>query len=151
VDNVQKNSCINTTSSQTFKSDGKFSFILCHKKGGIAWTFQGDVYKERVKISFLVSYVSAGNTLPASDRMSGDDTRIGYTASNELSLSYGQRSVDQFVLVSGSPLGPMTRFYPFLSLVTIAMFSSCKAPSLTRGRVCSLECLHSLVRSLNDQ
>jgi hypothetical protein len=35
----------------------------------------------------------------------------------ELSLSYGLRSVDQFVLVSGSPLGPMTRFYlyPFVS------------------------------------
>jgi hypothetical protein len=35
----------------------------------------------------------------------------------ELSLSYGRRSVDQFVLVLGSPLGPMTKFYPspFLS------------------------------------
>jgi hypothetical protein len=35
----------------------------------------------------------------------------------ELSLSYGRRSVDQFVLISGSPLGPMTRFYlyPFFS------------------------------------
>jgi hypothetical protein len=35
----------------------------------------------------------------------------------ELSLSYGRRSVDQFVLVSGSPLGPMSRFcpYPFSS------------------------------------
>jgi hypothetical protein len=31
----------------------------------------------------------------------------------ELSLSYGRRSVFQFVLVSGSPLGPMTRFYPY--------------------------------------
>jgi hypothetical protein len=31
----------------------------------------------------------------------------------ELSLSCGRRSVDQFVLVSGSPLGPMTRFYPY--------------------------------------
>jgi hypothetical protein len=30
-------------------------------------------------------------------------------------LSCGRRSVDQFVLVSGSPLGPMTRFYLFLS------------------------------------
>jgi hypothetical protein len=29
------------------------------------------------------------------------------------SLSYGRRSVDQFVLVSGSPLGPTTRFYLF--------------------------------------
>jgi hypothetical protein len=31
----------------------------------------------------------------------------------ELSLSYGRRSADQFVLVSGHPLGPMTRFYPY--------------------------------------
>jgi hypothetical protein len=31
----------------------------------------------------------------------------------ELSLSYGRRSVDQFILVSGSTLGPMTRFYPY--------------------------------------
>jgi hypothetical protein len=32
-------------------------------------------------------------------------------------LSYGRRSVDQFVLVTGSPLGPMTTsyLYPFLS------------------------------------
>jgi hypothetical protein len=34
-------------------------------------------------------------------------------SSVELSLSYGRRSVDQFVLVSGSPLGPMTKFYPY--------------------------------------
>jgi hypothetical protein len=34
------------------------------------------------------------------------------TASN-LS-SYGRRSVDQFVLVSGYPLGSMTKFYPYL-------------------------------------
>jgi hypothetical protein len=32
----------------------------------------------------------------------------------ELSLSYGRRSVDQFILVSGSPLGPMTTFYLYL-------------------------------------
>jgi hypothetical protein len=32
---------------------------------------------------------------------------------HELSLSYGRQSVDQFVLVSGSPLGPMTRLYPY--------------------------------------
>jgi hypothetical protein len=31
----------------------------------------------------------------------------------ELSLSYGRRSVDQFVLISGSRLGPLTRFYPY--------------------------------------
>jgi hypothetical protein len=39
----------------------------------------------------------------------------------ELSLYYGRRSVDHFVLVSGSPLGPMTSFYPFLTLVTIVL------------------------------
>jgi hypothetical protein len=35
----------------------------------------------------------------------------------ELSLSYGRWSVNQFVLVSGSPLGPMIRFYlyPFFN------------------------------------
>jgi hypothetical protein len=31
----------------------------------------------------------------------------------ELSWSYGRRSSDEFVLVSGSPLGPLTRFYPY--------------------------------------
>jgi hypothetical protein len=31
----------------------------------------------------------------------------------ELGLSYGRRSVDQFILVSGSPLGPITKFYPY--------------------------------------
>jgi hypothetical protein len=31
----------------------------------------------------------------------------------ELSLSYCRRLVDQFVLVLGSPLGPMIRFYPY--------------------------------------
>jgi hypothetical protein len=34
----------------------------------------------------------------------------------ELSLSYGWRSVDQFFLVSGSPLGPMAWFYPSPSI-----------------------------------
>jgi hypothetical protein len=31
----------------------------------------------------------------------------------ESSLSYGRRLVDQFVLVSGSLLGPTTIFYPY--------------------------------------
>jgi hypothetical protein len=31
----------------------------------------------------------------------------------ELSLSYGRRPVDEFVLVLSSPLGPMIRFYPY--------------------------------------
>jgi hypothetical protein len=63
--------------------------------------------------------------------------------------SCGRQTVDQFVWVSGFPLRPMTRLY--LSL----LFSSdnysillSKAPSLTRKRVWSLECIHSLVRSV---
>jgi hypothetical protein len=63
--------------------------------------------------------------------------------------SCGRQSVDQFVWVSGFPLGPLTRFY-------LVLLSSCdnyfillsKAPSLTRKRVCSLQCNHSLVRLL---
>jgi hypothetical protein len=31
----------------------------------------------------------------------------------DLGLPYGRQSVDQFILVSGSPLGSMTRFYPY--------------------------------------
>jgi hypothetical protein len=31
----------------------------------------------------------------------------------ELSLSYGRRSVDEFILVLRSPLGPMTRCFPY--------------------------------------
>jgi hypothetical protein len=38
---------------------------------------------------------------------------VEVTLAFELSLSYVRRSVDQFVLVSGSPLGPMIRFYPY--------------------------------------
>jgi hypothetical protein len=56
-------------------------------------------------------------------------------------------SVDQLVLVSGSPLGPMTRFYlyPFFWQF---LCSSYRAPSLMRGRVCNLQCNRWLVRSL---
>jgi hypothetical protein len=62
------------------------------------------------------------------------------------SSSCGRQSVDQFVWVSGLPMGPLTRFYLAL------LFSSdnylillSKASSLTRKRVCSLHCNHSLV------
>jgi hypothetical protein len=41
----------------------------------------------------------------------------------ELGLSYGRRSVYQFVLVSGSPLGPMTRFYPYPFFSNNCLFS----------------------------
>jgi hypothetical protein len=58
----------------------------------------------------------------------------------ELSLSYGWRSVNQFVFLSGSPLRPMTRFYLYCT--------SCRAPSLRRGQICNLQCNRWLVRSL---
>jgi hypothetical protein len=87
---------------------------------------------------------------------SGSGTPIPQASSHSLigilgvrSSSCGRQSVDQFVWVSGLPLGPLTTFYLAL------LFSSdnylillSKASSLTRKRVCSLECLHSLVRSL---
>jgi hypothetical protein len=65
------------------------------------------------------------------------------------SSSCGRQTVDQFVLVSGLPLGPLTRIY----LVLLFAFYSYyilfpTAFSLTRKRVCSLQCLHSLVRPL---
>jgi hypothetical protein len=67
-----------------------------------------------------------------------------------LNLSYGRRSVDQFLLVSGLPLGHMTRFiflfFFFWLTITFILFPM--ASSLTRKWVCSLECLHSLARSL---
>jgi hypothetical protein len=62
------------------------------------------------------------------------------------SSSCGRQSVDQFVWVSGVPLGPLTGFY------LVLLFSAdnylillCKSSSLTRKRVCSLQCNHSLV------
>jgi hypothetical protein len=63
-------------------------------------------------------------------------------------LSYGRRSVLQFVLVSGSPLGPWPHFILILSWWQLLCCSSCRAPSLTRGRVCNLQCNRWLVRSL---
>jgi hypothetical protein len=45
--------------------------------------------------------------------------------------------------------GPWPDFILILSIVTVALFcSSCTAPSLTRGRVCNLQCNRWLVRSL---
>jgi hypothetical protein len=57
-----------------------------------------------------------------------------------------RQSVDQFVLVSGLPLGPLTRFD--LVLIFSAdnyLIILSKASSLTRKRVCSLQWNHSLV------
>jgi hypothetical protein len=66
----------------------------------------------------------------------------------QLSLSYGWWSVNQFVLVSGSPLGPMTRFYPYPFFSDNCFVVLPRVPSLTRGRVCNLQCNPWLVRSL---
>jgi hypothetical protein len=57
--------------------------------------------------------------------------------------------VDQFVWVSGLPLGPLTRFYlALLSSTDDYFILLSKAPSLTKKLVCSLQCNHSLVRLL---
>jgi hypothetical protein len=63
------------------------------------------------------------------------------------SSSCGRQSVDQFVLVSGLLLGSTTRFY-LLFLLTITFFFLPRAPSLTRGRICNLQCNSWPVRSL---
>jgi hypothetical protein len=65
------------------------------------------------------------------------------------SSSCGWQSLDQFVWVSGLPLGPLTRFYIALLYSSDSYFILLsKAPSLTRKRVCSLQCNHSLIRLL---
>jgi hypothetical protein len=62
------------------------------------------------------------------------------------SSSCGRQSIDQFVGVSGLPLGPLARFYlALLSLSDNYFILLSKVPSLTRKRVCSLQCNHSLV------
>jgi hypothetical protein len=64
------------------------------------------------------------------------------------SSSCGRQSVEQFVWISGLPLGPMTRFYLFLFSFDNYFVVLHWAPSLTRGRVCNLQYNRSLVRSL---
>jgi hypothetical protein len=65
------------------------------------------------------------------------------------SSSCGRQSVDQFIRASGLPLGPLTRFYLALhSSSDNYLILLSKAPSLTRKRVCSLQCNHSLFRLL---
>jgi hypothetical protein len=65
------------------------------------------------------------------------------------SSSCGRQSFDQFVWVSNLPLGPLTRFYLVLLFSFDCYFILFPtAFSLTRKRVCSLQCLHSLVRPL---
>jgi hypothetical protein len=65
--------------------------------------------------------------------------------------SCGRQSVDQFVWVSGLLLGPLTRLYlALLSSSDSYFILLSKAPSLTRKRVCSLQCNHPLVRLLTS-
>jgi hypothetical protein len=62
-----------------------------------------------------------------------------------------RRSVDLSVLVSGTPLGPMTRFYFFHFIFPENCFAlRFGAPSLTRGRVCNVYCNLSMVRVAED-
>jgi hypothetical protein len=68
---------------------------------------------------------------------------------NSYNSSCGRQSVDQFVLVSGLPLGPMTRFYLSLLFSFGNYFAVLpRASSLRRGWVCRLQCNRWLVRSL---
>jgi hypothetical protein len=62
----------------------------------------------------------------------------------ELKLNCDRRSVGQFFLVPGPLLEPITRIK--LSLFQQFLTSSCRAPSLMRGRVFSSQCNHSMVR-----
>jgi hypothetical protein len=64
----------------------------------------------------------------------------------EVLIAADSQSVDQFVWVSGLPLGPLTRFYlVLLFLAGNYLIILSKASSLTRKRVCSLQWNHSLV------
>jgi hypothetical protein len=58
----------------------------------------------------------------------------------KVKIIYHLRSVGQYTLVSGIHLGPATNFSSF------CYYLLCGAPSLTRGRVCSLQCNQSMVR-----
>jgi hypothetical protein len=80
-------------------------------------------------------------------RISLDKVKVKVKVTLRLTVS---QSVSQYVLVSGTPFGPMTRFYFFLSFVAKLLFSSPWAPSLTRGRVCNLQCNLSVVRVAED-
>jgi hypothetical protein len=62
------------------------------------------------------------------------------------SSSCSRLTVEQLIWVSGLPLGPLTRFYLALLFSSDSYFILLsKASSLTRKRVCSLHCNHSLV------
>jgi hypothetical protein len=66
------------------------------------WTNKQQSFKRFVgKATILINYLQMRNI------------RFARMVWVELGLSYGWRSVDQFLLVSGSPFWPMTRFYPY--------------------------------------
>jgi hypothetical protein len=93
---------------------------------------------------------NCGN-LPQGGFASSDEVRTIYGPfrSRWSWSSCGRQSANQFVWVSGLPLGPLARFYlPLLSSVDKYFILLSKAPSLTRKQVCSLQCNHSLVRLL---
>jgi hypothetical protein len=66
------------------------------------------------------------------------------------SSSCGRRSVDQLVFGIGPPLGTHDQTFSCSSFFSVDNYVLLvpRAPSLTRGRVCSLQCSHSLVRAV---
>jgi hypothetical protein len=70
----------------------------------------GPVMPPGTGFPFVASYDSLGNGGGILTRLHSGRLLMSWV---ELNLSYGRRSVDQFVFVSGSSLGPITRFYPY--------------------------------------
>jgi hypothetical protein len=83
------------------------------------------------------------------DLKKNETTSFPFCRFSSSSLSCGWQTVDQFIWDSDLPLGPLTKFYLalFFSADNYLIILS-KAFSLTRKRVCSLQCNHSLVRLL---
>jgi hypothetical protein len=90
---------------------------------------------------------STSSRFPKSPSASATAILVSPTFSNNhWSSSCGWQTVDQFVWVSGLPLGLLTTFY--LALLFSAdkyLILLSNAPSLTRKRVCSLQWNHSLI------
>jgi hypothetical protein len=92
-----------------------------------------------------VMRVAYNNTKPSGSSQES----IDWGRSWSWSSSCGRQSVYQFIWVSGLPLGPLTRFYlALLSSSDNYFILLSRASTLTRKRVCSLQCNHSLVRLL---
>jgi hypothetical protein len=64
------------------------------------------------------------------------------------SSSCGRQSINQFLLVSGSPLGPMTRFYLFFFRLTITLLFFLGRPLWREDGSVTYKCNRWLVRSL---